>query len=222
MTASEPSAAPDAWRSDPTPTDKPFAPSAERNTVPILEVLRTTLADARSVLEVGSGTGQHAVAFARALPHLNWTTADQRQHHAGIRAWLDEAGLPNVTGPLPLEIGVDDFPAGPFDAVFTANTLHFMPWAAVEGLMAAMPRVLRPGGLLVAYGPFREGGRFVSANDPDFDTWLRDGAPWRGLRDLEAVEALAVAAGLKRVATHPMPADNRCLVWQRGDDTHAD
>lgn len=207
----------DARRNEPSLTTKPFAPSAERNTVPILAVLRDALADVHSVLEVGSGTGQHAVAFAAALSHVHWTTADQRQHHAGIRAWLEDAGLPNVAGPVPLEIGIDPFPEGPFDAVFTANTLHYMPWTAVEALMAAMPTVLRPGGVLVVYGPFREGGQFVSVNDPGFDTQLREGAPWRGLRDVEAVEALAVAAGLRRIATHKMPADNRCLVWQRED-----
>ncbi len=205
----------DAWRSDPTPMTKPFAPSAERNTAPILAVLRDALAELHSVLEVGSGTGQHAVAFARALPHLHWTTADQRAHHPGIRMWLDDAALPNTAGPLPLEIGVDAFPAGPFDAVYTANTLHYMPWPAVEALMAAMRGLLRPAGLLVVYGPFREGGQFVSPNDEDFDASLRVGAAYRGLRDVEAVEALAAAAGLQRVATHKMPADNRCLIWRR-------
>lgn len=205
----------DAWRAQPTPVTKPFAPSAERNAAPILAVLRQAFAPVRSVLEVGSGTGQHAVAFARALPHLHWATADQRQHHPGIKAWLTEAGLPNISGPLPLEIGVDPFPSGPFDAVFTANTLHYMPWTAVETFMAALPSVLAPGGLLVVYGPFREGGQFVSANDPDFDAQLRAGAAFRGLRDVEAVEALAWQAGLRRVALHKMPADNRCLIWRR-------
>lgn len=148
----------DTWRSRlPSAANKPFAPSAERNTAPILAVLREVLTDVRSVLEVGSGTGQHAVAFAAALPHLHWTTADQRQHHDGIRAWIEDAGLPNIDGPLPLAIGADPFPEGPFDAVYTANTLHYMPWSAVEALMAAMRGLLRPAGLLVVYGPFREG-----------------------------------------------------------------
>jgi len=200
------------------PHDRPYAPSAERNAAPILNVLREALADCVSVLEVGSGTGQHAAAFAAALPHLHWTTADQRLHHPGIWAGLGEAGLPNLSGPLSLEIGVDDVPAGTFDAVFTANTLHYRPWAAVGQLFAAMPAVWRPGGRLVVYGPFREGGRFVSPNDPDFDAALRDGAPYRGLRDIETVEGLAVATGLRRVAAHHRPADNRCLVWQRRDD----
>lgn len=205
----------DAWRAQATPAVKPFAPAAERNTAPILAVLSPAFAEIHRVLEVGSGTGQHAVAFAAALPHLHWTTADQRPYHAGIKAWLAEAGLPNLGGPLPLEIGVDAFPPGPFDAVYTANTLHYMPWSAVEQLMAALPTLLRPGGLLVVYGPFREGGRFVSANDPGFDAQLRAGAAYRGLRDVEAVEALASSAGLRRVATHKMPADNQCLIWQR-------
>lgn len=206
----------DTWRSRlPSAANKPFAPSAERNTAPILAVLREVLTDVRSVLEVGSGTGQHAVAFAAALPHLHWTTADQRQHHDGIRAWIEDVGLPNIDGPLPLAIGADPFPEGPFDAVYTANTLHYMPWSAVEALMAAMRGLLRPAGLLVVYGPFREGGQFVSPNDEDFDASLRVGAAYRGLRDVEAVEALAAAAGLQRVATHKMPADNRCLIWRR-------
>lgn len=195
--------------------DKPFAPAAERNAAPILSLLQEVLASAQTVLEIGSGTGQHAVHFAAALPHLHWQTSDQVAHHPGIAAWLEEARLPNVALPLALEIGVDPFPTTRFDAVYTANTLHYMPWAAVECLFAALPELLAPKGVLVVYGPFRIGGRYLSENDPAFDAQLKAGAAFRGLRDLEAVERLALGAGLTRKSLYPMPADNRCVVWSR-------
>ncbi|ULQ47205.1 class I SAM-dependent methyltransferase [Flagellatimonas centrodinii] len=194
--------------------DKPFAPAAERNAPHILAILQPLLATAGTVFEVGSGTGQHAVHFARHLPWLRWQTADQRIHHAGIRAWLEEAGLPNVAPPLPLEIGLDPWPEQVFDAVYSANTLHYMPWSAVEALFAAVPTLLRSGGVLAVYGPFRINGHWLSPNDEAFDAQLKAGAAFRGLRDLEAVEVLARAAGLRREALHAMPADNRLVIWR--------
>ena len=196
-------------------TDRPFAPSAARNAPAILAALHDTLSSLTTVLEVGSGTGQHAVHFCAALPHLRWQPSDQREQLPGIQAWREDAALENVLPALALEVGRDPWPTGPFDGIYTANTLHYMPWHAVKALFAAAPAVLAPEGVLMVYGPFRVGGAWVSPNDEAFDARPREGAAFRGLRDLEAVEALAQAAGLRRCGLHAMPADNRVVLWRR-------
>ena len=196
-----------------TAQPKPCSPAAERNREPILDVLRGHYAEVRSVLEIGSGTGQHAVHFAAALPHLRWQTSDVAEHLPGIRLWLAEAALPNLPGPLAFDVA-GAWPDGRYDAVYTANTLHIMGWTQVERLFGGLPDVLAPGGLLTVYGPFRQAGRFSGPGDADFDASLRAADPRRGLRDLEAVEALAAAAGLERIDDRALPANNRCLTWR--------
>lgn len=193
---------------------KPFSPACERNRDAILTALRERFADCTRVLEIGSGTGQHAAHFAAALPHLTWQTSDVAAHLPGIRLWLAEAQLPNTPEPLVFDVNQAG-PAGRFDAVFSANTLHIMAWGEVVLLFAGLPAVMSPGALLTVYGPFNEGGRFSSASNADFDAALRAAEPQRGIRDIEAVDALAQAAGLVRVADRAMPANNRLLTWQR-------
>lgn len=200
--------------------DKPFSPSSERNRGPILEVLRTVFGDRRRVLEIGSGTGQHAVWFAAALPALVWQTSERAENLHGLRLWLGEAMLPNTPAPLELDVA-RPFPAGRWDAVFTANTLHIMGWAEVASLFAALPDVTEPHALLVVYGPFSYGGRHTGPGNAAFDASLRAADPKRGLRDVEAVDALARQAGFEPVSDLPMPADNRCLVWRRAGSTGA-
>ncbi|WP_028008199.1 DUF938 domain-containing protein [Solimonas flava] len=196
--------------------DKPHAPSCERNRDPILAVLREHLADRHSVLEIGSGTGQHAVHFGAALPQLQWQTSECAAAHEGIRAWLAEAALPNVLAPIALQIGRDPWPVQAYDAVFTANTLHIMAWPEVEQLFAGLGTgVLARGGRLVVYGPFNEGGRYTSDSNAAFDEWLRARGAHMGIRDIEAVDALAREIGCERVVDLAMPANNRCIVWQR-------
>ncbi len=197
--------------------EKPHAPAADRNREPILAVLREHFADRRRVLEVGSGTGQHAVHFAAALPHLVWQASDVAERLPGIRRWLADAALPNTPPPLPVDVN-DGLPAGGWDAVFSANTLHIMGWPEVERLFAALPGVTEPGARLVVYGPFHRGGRPTSDSNAAFDAALRTEAPWRGVRDFEAVDALARGAGFTLLEDREMPANNRCLVWQRGGD----
>ncbi len=195
------------------PSDKPFAPAAERNRGPILEVLRDAFADRARVLEVGSGTGQHAVHFAAAMPWLAWQTSEVEASLPGLRMWLDEAALPNTPPPFALEVA-GRWPEGRWDAAFTANTLHIMPWTAVERLFDALPAVLDTGAVLVVYGPFNVDGRFTGPGNAAFDATLRAADPARGLRDLEAVDALARRAGFGPVDVRTMPSDNRCLVWR--------
>jgi hypothetical protein len=201
---------------------KPFSPSCERNRDPILEVLRVHFADARHVLEIGSGTGQHAVHFAAAMPWLQWQCSDRAEHLPGIRAWLDEAGLSNTSPPVELDVAHGSWPSAKFDAVFTANTLHIMGWEEVEALfvdlgeMLAFTPVAATSFALVIYGPFNYDRNFTSVSNRAFDASLRARDPRMGIRDFEAVDALARGAGLMLVDDVAMPANNRCLVWQRG------
>ena len=194
--------------------DKPFSAACERNREPILAVLRSHFADRRRVLEVGSGTGQHAVHFAAALPQLVWQTSDRPEWLPGIRLWLAEAGLPNTPPPIELDVR-GPWPGERFDAVFSANTLHIMGWPEVEALFAGLPAVLADDARLTIYGPFNYGGCFTSASNAAFDAGLRADAPKRGIRDFEAVDALARGIGFELVEDLAMPANNRCLSWRR-------
>ena len=194
--------------------ENPCAPACERNREPILDVLRDHFGDRRAVLEIGSGTGQHAIFFAARLPHLLWQTSDRAENLPGIQAWLDEAGLPNTPPPLDLDV-MRAWPARRYDAVFSANTLHILPWAAVERLFAGLPDVLASDARVAIYGPFNYGGRFTSASNAAFDLRLKEDAPHRGIRDFEEVNRLAGLAGLELVEDRAMPSNNRCLVWRR-------
>jgi len=194
--------------------EKPCAPACERNREPILDVLRDHFGDRRAVLEIGSGTGQHAIFFAARLPHLLWQTSDRAENLPGIQAWLDEAGLANTPPPLDLDV-MGAWPARCYDALFSANTLHILPWAAVERLFAGLPDVLASDARVAIYGPFNYGGRFTSASNAAFDLRLKEDAPHRGIRDFEEVNRLAGLAGLELVEDRAMPSNNRCLVWRR-------
>mgnify|MGYP000853297370 CR=1 FL=1 len=200
--------------------DKPVSPSCGRNREPILDVLRTQFEHRRQVLEIGSGTGQHAVHFAAAMPWLRWQTSERDAQLSGIAAWLDEAALPNTPAPVALDVTQPDWPAstaadGRFDAVFTANTLHIMGWPEVEACFTGLDRVLVQDATLVVYGPFNTGGSYTSDSNRDFDGWLKARDPRSGIRDFEAVDALARHIGLRLQDDIAMPANNRCLVWRR-------
>ncbi|WP_194711577.1 DUF938 domain-containing protein [Noviherbaspirillum soli] len=194
---------------------KPFSAASARNREPILAALRDLLRGCHTVLEIGSGTGQHAVHFGAAMPHLLWQTSDLAANHAAIRAWLDGAALPNVLPPLLLDAGSDDWPAGPFDAVYTANTCHIMAWPEVQSMFRGIGRVLAPGGMLCIYGPFRRDGQFTTPSNAQFDASLRAQSPHMGLRNREDIDALAHAQGLAPVADLALPANNDLLAWRR-------
>ena len=200
--------------------EKPFSEDCERNREPLLAVLREALAGCHSVLEIGSGTGQHAVHFAAHLPHLTWHTSELGALHAGIRAWLAEAALPNLRPPLTLDVaGV--WPQGPFDAVFTANTLHIMGWPQVERFFAGAARVVRRGGVLAVYGPFSYGGVHTAQSNARFDQWLQARDAASGIRDFEKIRALALAEGFVFERDVPMPANNRTLLFRRLSESPA-
>lgn len=193
--------------------ERPFAESCERNKAPILAVLREVFARPGRVLEIGSGTGQHAVHFAGALPHLVWQTSDLPANHPGIRAWQEAAGLPNLLPPLSLDVN-EPWPPMQYDYVFSANTLHIMGWPEVVQFFAAAGKLLKPGGRLAVYGPFNYGGKFTSESNARFDEWLKSRDPKSGIRHFEEVDRLAHEAGLALLADHAMPANNRTLIWE--------
>ena len=195
--------------------NKPDAPACARNRDPILQVLRTHFADRHDVLEIGSGTGQHAVYFAAAMPWLQWQCSDRPEYLPGIEAWRVEAGLANTPAPLSLYVAIGPWPTRLFDAVFTANSLHIMGWPEVEAFFAGLGNVLAEQATLVVYGPFNYGGEFTSDSNRAFDASLRARDPKMGIRDFESIDALARGIGLRLVEDVAMPANNRCLVWRR-------
>ena len=194
---------------------KPWSEACERNRAPILEVLRGAFAGATRVLEIGSGTGQHAVFFAEALPQLVWQPSDRPEHLAGIAAWRDDAGLPNLRAPLALDVDATDWPVAECDALFSANTLHIMSWQSVKNFFRGAGHVLLPGGVLAVYGPFSYGGRHTAESNARFDVFLRERDPLSGVRDFDAVSALAQHHGLEFCDDHALPANNRVLIWRR-------
>ncbi len=198
-----------------SPPVKPWAEACERNRAPILEVLRGAFAGATQVLEIGSGTGQHAVFFAAALPHLVWQPSDRPEHLPGIAAWRDDAGLPNLRAPLALDVDAAEWPVAECDALFSSNTLHIMSWASVENFFRGAGRVLLPGGVLAVYGPFSYGGRHTAESNARFDAFLRERDSLSGVRDFDVVSALAQRHGLVLSDDHALPANNRVLTWRR-------
>ncbi len=195
-------------------TEKPHSPSCERNREPILDVLREHLLDRRRLLEIGSGTGQHAVYFAEALPHLTWQASDRADNLPGIGQWLADAALTNTPPALELDV-TGTWPPQRYDAVFSANTLHIMSWAEVERTFAGLADILADDAKLIVYGPFNYHGRFTSESNAKFELWLKERGAHQGIRDFEQVNALAEAIGLALVEDRAMPANNRCLVWRK-------
>lgn len=197
---------------------KPYSEACERNKEPILAVLRECFADRRKVLEVGSGTGQHAVHFAAGLPHLTWQPSDIADNLAGIEAWRADAALANLLSPIVLDlrclpVTTPEPALDGIDAIFTANTLHIVSWDEVQALFELAARLLPAGGPLAVYGPFAYGGRHTAESNACFDLLLRNRDPASGIRDFDDVDALARANGLVLSAEHAMPANNRTLVW---------
>ena len=194
---------------------KPFAPACERNSEPILTALRQIFREVDAVLEIGSGTGQHAVYFAEHLSHLTWIPSDLPEHHAGIRQWVEESGLANIGATLSLDVDDPIWPDLEVNAVFTANTLHIISWPQVIKLFSGVGRMLQPGGRLVVYGPFNYNGAFTSQSNAKFDAWLKTEAPHRGIRDMDDLTRLGNKHGLKLIDDLEMPANNRLLLWKK-------
>ena len=195
---------------------KRHAPATMRNREPILAVLRGLLPEGARVLEVASGTGEHAAAFARALPHVTWQPSDvDPEALASIEAWRSEERASNLLPALALDAASPRWEVGEVDAVVAINLVHIAPWRAAEGLFAGAARVLPPGGVLFLYGPYRFAGAFTAASNAAFDASLRAQDPAWGVRDLRDLTRLADASGLVREAVVEMPANNHAVVFRR-------
>jgi SAM-dependent methyltransferase len=195
-------------------TDKPNAPATIRNRQPILQVIKREFMDCRSVLEIGSGTGQHAVYFAEFMPWLSWQTSDLGENHPGIRAWIAGSSSSNVRKPLLLDVReACELPPGEYDCVFSANTAHIVSIDGVRKMFDLVGRLLPPGGVFCLYGPFNQSGEFSSESNMRFDASLRSQDPSMGIRDLEVLDDFAGISSLCRRRTYAMPANNLITVW---------
>jgi SAM-dependent methyltransferase len=189
--------------------------ACERNKGPILGILRDAFAHSRIVLEIGSGTGQHAVHFATHLPHLTWQPSDRSEYLPGLRERIAREGPANLRAAVELDVRELPWQVEPVDAVFTANTLHIMEWTAVEELFRGVGAVLTAPGVFCVYGPFRYGGRYTSASNAQFDGYLKARDPQSGIRNFEDVNVLSGEQGLRLMVDHPMPANNQLLIWHK-------
>jgi SAM-dependent methyltransferase len=196
-------------------TSKPFSDACEENQEPILNIIGGYFRGLGSVLEIGSGTGQHAVYFSAALPHLTWQGSDRAENLPGIEMWRAEAGLANLRPALALDVMSDAWPDERFDAVFSANTAHIMAWPAVQAMFQGVAGVLASGGLFALYGPFNYGGEYSSASNARFDQWLKARDPHSGVKDVDDLTKLGRQVGLELFEDIEMPVNNRILMWRR-------
>jgi cyclopropane fatty-acyl-phospholipid synthase-like methyltransferase len=194
---------------------KPYAEACDENGPHILEVLKSRLPAEGKLLEIGSGTGQHAVMFAKALPGIQWHTSDRAEMLPGIEAWLAEAQLANLYAPIPLDVLSDPWPGQLFDAAYSANTAHIMPEEAVEAMFTGVASILQPGAEFLLYGPFMYDGEHSSESNKRFDHWLRSCEEHRGIRDVSWLQQFADPMGLLLEEDIAMPVNNRILVWRR-------
>jgi SAM-dependent methyltransferase len=192
----------------------PHSEASERNKEPILAVLRQAFAGCRHVLEIGSGTGQHAVHFATAMPWLVWQPTELAEAMPSLRKRIFNEGPSNLRAPIALDVTETPWDVRRVDGVFSANTLHILHWPQVQALFAGLPAVASPGTVLAVYGPFRYRGDYTSPSNASFDRMLHAQDPESGIRDFEEVDALARAAGFALVADHAMPANNQTLIWK--------
>ena len=196
--------------------NKPMSTAAERNQEPILKVLKDFITyEDRRLLEVGSGTGQHAVYFAPHFPQLEWHPTDVSGKLKGIKQWMHEAGVRNIQPPVRLEIGKDDFPKLKFDVVFTANTFHIMPWKEGKSLIKLLGHRLREGSRAIFYGPFKYDGQFTSPSNEAFDRQLKESDPTSGIRAFEDINKAMIKNGFELIDDIDMPANNQMLIYSR-------
>lgn len=192
----------------------PFSQACENNKDPILAVLKSAFATSSRVLEVGSGTGQHAVYFSRNLPQLSWQTSDLEINHPGINQWIDAEPSDNLHRPVIFDLSNPEWP-GKFDGIYSANTAHIVSWPLVKNLFREVGQHLPTDGVFALYGPFNYGGQYTSESNAAFDQMLRERDPESGIRDFEKIEALAHECGLTLKEDCAMPANNRLLLWSK-------
>jgi SAM-dependent methyltransferase len=195
--------------------DKPFSQACANNQGVIGDILQRVLAAKSKALEIGSGTGQHGVWFAKQLPHLSWQMSDREQNHAGINQWINDEPAANLLPPLALDVLNDAWPSDHYDAIYTANTAHIMPWPAVTAMFSGLGERLLPGGVFCLYGPMKYLGVLDAKSNIEFDHRLRQQLAHQGIREFHDINQLALSAGLVLREDNPMPANNRLIVWQK-------
>lgn len=196
--------------------EKPFSPSCDRNKEPILEVLKKYIGnDEKSLLEIGSGTGQHACFFSKELPNLTWTTSEKKENLEGIKLWQKDVNLSNLMGPEEYEVGQSPFPKGDFDFIYSANTFHIMSWKLDKTLIKQLGRNMKRKALFMVYGPFNYLGKFTSPSNEEFDRSLKERDPQSGLRTFEDVTNNMVKNGFYLLEDVEMPANNRILIFEK-------
>ena len=194
---------------------KPYSESCDQNKFPILSIISPIFSECSQVLEIGSGTGQHAVFFAENMPHITWRCSDCDPYIEGIQQWIEESHVSNVVTPITLDVSRSAWPKHPVDAVFTANTLHIMNNQDVVNYMIGVGHLLNTGGHLVIYGPFNYNGEFTSASNKSFEQWLKSRDPLSGIKNFEDIESLANENGFKLCRDYEMPANNRILHFNK-------
>ncbi len=194
---------------------KPFAPACERNQEPIANILEMVFKPVKHVLEIGSGTGQHAVYFAEKMPWLTWQPSDIKENITGIKAWVNDAGLSNLLLPMELDVNQDHWSEHNYDAIFTANTLHIMSWISVQQFMQKASQRLNLNGYLTIYGPFNYAGNYTSVSNAKFDQWLKQQSEFSAIRSFEEIQDLASKYALELCEDYSMPANNRILLWKK-------
>lgn len=195
--------------------NKPFSQACANNQAVICEVLERVFAHKKQALEVGSGTGQHGVWFASKMPHLSWQLSDRKPNHAGIKQWVSDYPSPNLLSPIALDVLTDGWPMAAYDAAYSANTAHIMPWQAVEAMFSGIAERLLSGGVFCLYGPMKYLGVLEAQSNVEFDYRLRQQLPHQGIREFHDINRLATNAGLVLMEDNPMPANNRLIVWQK-------
>ena len=192
-----------------------FSQAADNNKTPILDVLKDWLKPGANVLEIGSGSGQHAIHFSQALSNVQWLPSDRPAVQSLLQHNAQQYGSSNLLSPITLDLAEPGWPASQMDAVYSANVLHIVSTELGETMIKGAAQCLQAGGLFILYGPFRYQGSFTTPSNAEFDHWLRVRDPDSGIRDFEWAEDLARAGDLILQEDRSMPANNQCLVFQK-------
>ena len=189
-----------------------YSQACEQNKEPILNILKQVFKNNKKILEIGSGTGQHAAYFSRHLPHLIWQPSDLKENHSSIESWMEE-DITNIEKPIELDISQHPWPSVSVDGIFAANVFHIISWEVITHFFLGVDEILNKNGVVLIYGPFSYAGKHTSQSNEDFDRYLRQRDPLSGVRDIVDLDNLAQSVGLKLIEDYPMPVNNKCLVW---------
>lgn len=195
--------------------NRPYAESCDENKQAILDVIKQVFCNSGTLLEIGSGTGQHAVYFSQHLPHLNWQPTEMEENIEAIKLWMQDADHDRIAHPQVLDVSHQAWSFSDIDYVFTANTTHIVSWSHVMSMFNGVAQILKSGGQFAQYGPFNYNGEYTSESNARFDQWLKGRDAQSGIRNFQDLEQLAAVNGMTLVKDYEMPANNRILVWKK-------